>query len=310
MQNKRLIQALKKENHGRPPVWLMRQAGRYLPEYRKLREKYSLKELFFNPELAAEITHMPIKRFGVDAAILFSDITVVAEALGLHLEFKEGPIVSPWEEKELSFLPEKLDPIIDAVRFIKEDLTVPLIGFCGGPFTVASYLIGDLEKTLKYKNLPLLLDKIADVSIDYLKRQVKAGADAIQVFDSWANVLSKEQFQLYTLPYLNRFKEEVNAPFIFFMRGAAVHLEEIPTAVSIDWECSLSSARARTNQPLQGNLDPDIFFEPLDVVKKKTKEILASMHEDPAFILNLGHGVKPGTPVDAVRCFVETAKEI
>lgn len=309
-----LLQALKGENRGRAPVWLMRQAGRYLPEYRELRKKYSLKELFFTPELAAQVTLMPIERFGVDAAILFSDITVVAEALGLRLDFSEGPVVEPKATADnLRFDLAKLEPIIETVRILKKELEEPLIGFCGGPFTVASYLIGDLgeaKQRLDDADFQRLLGKVEDVSIAYLQMQVKAGVDAIQVFDSWANVLSPEQFRRFSLPFLHRVCREVEAPAIFFMRGAGEYVEEIPCAVSLDWETDPSEARLKTDKPLQGNLNPDFLFEPLAAIEKKTKELLSSMKDDPSFILNLGHGVKPNTPVDAVRCFVETAKQV
>jgi uroporphyrinogen decarboxylase len=306
MKESRLIKALRGENRGRPPVWLMRQAGRYLPEYRELRKNHSLKELFFTPALAAQITRMPIDRFGLDAAILFSDITVVAEAMGLPLEFQEGPIVAPWQEKDLRDCPEALDPIIDAVLLLKKDLAVPLIGFCGGPFTVATYLLGGVERALQYTRLSSLLDRIADVSCEYLRRQAEAGANALQIFDSWANVLTPEQFRTWSLPYIERLIAAANVPPIFFMRGAGRHLEEIPCAVSLDWETDLAAARLKTKRALQGNLNPDLLFEPLPVIREKTMEILKSMKGDPAFVLNLGHGVKPGTPVEAVHSLVET----
>ena len=310
MKDSLLLRALRGENRDRPPVWLMRQAGRYLPEYQELRKKHSLTTLFFTPELAAEATRMPVRRVGVDAAILFSDITVVAEALGLHLEFSEGPVIAPWRESDLGFFPERLDPVIDAVRLLKRDLTVPLIGFCGGPFTVATYLIGGVERALQRRELSQLLDRICDISCHYLQRQAAAGADAVQIFDSWANVLTEEQFGAYCLPYLKRLMAAAGVPSIFFMRGAGKYLAEIPCAISLDWETDLAEARQKTDKALQGNLDPDLLFQPLDLIRQKTKDLLASMRGDSGFILNLGHGVKPGTPIEAVRCLVETAKQI
>jgi uroporphyrinogen decarboxylase len=309
----KLLLALQGKNTGCPPVWLMRQAGRYLPEYRALRQKHRLIDLFFTPALAAEVTLMPIRRFALDAAILFSDITVVARALGLTLDFNEGPVVHPRVMPGMQFQMsmEKLDPIIETVKLLKPQLRVPLIGFCGGPFTVASYLIGDLEETKKWLShdaFPHLLDQIADVSCEYLRRQVAAGADAVQIFDSWANVLSDEQWRKFSLPYITRLAASVDVPAIFFMRGAARYIDEIPCAVSLDWETDLAAARLRTTKTLQGNLNPDLLFEPLPVVREQTKTLLASMRDDPAFILNLGHGVKPGTPVEAVQYLIHTAR--
>lgn len=295
----------------------MRQAGRYLPEYRELRKKYRLRDLFFTPELAALVTKMPVDRFGVDAAILFSDITVVALALGLALDFSEGPCIYPPVEPAslgtFSFAPENLSPIISAIDLLKKDLSVPLLGFCGAPFTVASYLIGDMEKTKLWmrsdpKSFQTLIDVLTSVTISYLQMQEKAGVDAVQIFDSWANVLTREEHRQYSLEPLKKLVDAVKIPSLFFMRESGPYLEEIPCAVSLDWTVCPQAARRRTSQPLQGNLDPDFLFQPLDKIEKQTEDLLVLMRNDPAFIVNLGHGVKPNTPVDAVRCFVETAK--
>lgn len=302
MENK-LLAALQGKNRGRPPVWLMRQAGRYLPEYRELRRCYSLKELFFTPELAAKVTMMPIDRFGVDAAILFSDITVVVESLGFHLDFNEGPVISL---KKAPDSLEPLSPIIETIKLLKAQLNVPLIGFCGAPFTIAHYIIENLDE--KLQSFKFLLEKIADVTAAYLRMQVAAGVDAIQIFDSWANRLTPEQFRKFSLPYVERFCNAVAVPAIFFMRGAGKYMEEIPCAVSLDWETDLVEARRQTKKTIQGNLNPDLLFEPLALVREKTQALLESMKEDPAFILNLGHGVKPHTPVEAVECFVQVAQ--
>lgn len=314
-----ILDALRNQNKRRAPVWLMRQAGRYLPEYRELRNKYSLRDLFFTPELAAQVTKMPMDRFGVDAAILFSDITVVAVALGLSLDFQEGPKVSPEVTPsnlcDLGFFPEKLEPMIQTIRFLKRDLLEPLLGFCGAPFTVASYLIGDLEKTKLWmrsdpQSFQVLIDKILHITSVYLQMQEKAGVDAVQIFDSWASVLTPEETRIYTLAPLKKLQSVVSVPVLFFMRECGPYLEEIPCGISLDWTICPTIARSRTCQVLQGNLDPDFLFQPLDRIRAKTTELLQAMRNDPGFILNLGHGVKPGTPVDAVRCFVDTAKNI
>lgn len=306
----KLLKALHRKNSGRPPVWLMRQAGRYLPEYRALREKYSLRELFFTPELAATVTLMPLKRFPLDAAIVFSDITVVALALGLELDFREGPIVTPkvTPQTPLSFAPEKFSSMIEAIKLLK--LSVPLLGFCGAPFTVASYLAEDALHWLRSDPVTFhqFLQKIEVLTKTYLQYQVDAGVDAIQIFDSWANVLTKEEFLKFSLPYVRRLIESVKVPSIFFMRGGACHLDELstlPAALSLDWEISLADVRQKIALPLQGNLHPELLFESLPIIRKKTKQLLVSMQDDPAFILNLGHGIKPGTPVEAVQTLIE-----
>ncbi len=287
-----LLNALKGTNRERPPVWLMRQAGRYLPEYRALRAKHTLRELFFTPELAAQITLMPVDLLNVDAAILFSDITVVALPLGLDLDFKEGPVITG------KSAPKSLDPIFETIHLLKPQLKVPLIGFCGGPYTVASYIHADIPS-------------ITDVTIEYIQMQEKAGVDVIQIFDSWANRLSDAEFTAYK-PHLKRLIDAAHVPVIFFMREASKRVEELvalgPDAISFDWTEPLSNMRKKVPITVQGNLDPDLLFQPLPIIEQKTKELLHSMKGDPGFIVNLGHGVKPGVSVESVRCLIETVQ--
>ncbi|MCC6128192.1 MAG: uroporphyrinogen decarboxylase [Chlamydiae bacterium] len=322
-----LLDALKGANESRAPVWLMRQAGRYLPEYQALRKNYSLRTLFFSPELAAKVTLMPIQTLGVDATILFSDITVVALALGFELDFQEGPVITPLLEtaSDVQNLPcydvrDVLAPIGETVSLALSD--VPLIGFCGGPFTVASYLIekhagSNLVKTKRWleqdpESFHLLLEKITTVSIDYLRMQVEKGAEAIQIFDSWAHVLTDKQFEIVCLPYWKRLLDATSASGIVFGRKNSLRIEQIaaiqPAAISIDWLLPMAEAREKTNLALQGNLDPDLLFAPLPEIREKTLQLLDSMRSDPGFIVNLGHGIKPGSPLDAVRCVVDTVK--
>lgn len=325
MLNDKLSLALKQQNRGRPPVWIMRQAGRYLPEYQVLRQKHSLKELFFTPELAAQVTLLPLKYLNVDAAILFSDIMVVAAALGLKLDFAEGPSIRPSLTAQiLDGLSEdlgKLDPMIETIRLLIPELKIPLLGFCGAPFTVATYLIEkhsgeNFFKTKKWlysdpKSFCKLLQKIEKVSIGYLQRQVEAGVSAVQLFDSWANILPKEDFRRFCLPFYQRIIAAVKAPVILFMRGLSTHLEDLislPCALSLDWQMPMAEARGKTRQTLQGNLDPDLLYAPLSSIKQKTAELIESMKEDPGFIVNLGHGIRPNTPVDAVRCLIDTVR--
>ncbi len=293
------LDALKGQNRSRPPIWLMRQAGRYLPEYQALREKYSLRELFFTPELAAQITLMPIASLGVDAAILFSDISVVALPLGFILDFSEGPVIrGSLQQRGIN----TLDPIAAAIRLAKAQLKVPLIGFCGGPFTVASYIQGDLS----------LLNPIVEATIKYIGLQEAAGVDAIQIFDSWADRLSEREFQCYCSQYLKPLIEAAHVPIILFMRGASLRVDELvrlrPDAISFDEGRPLSELRKKVPMAIQGNLDPSLLYEPPPLIRQKTKELLASMKGDPGFIVNLGHGIKPDVSVDAVRCLVDTVK--
>lgn len=322
-----LLQALAGSNHKRPPVWLMRQAGRYLPDYQAMRRQHSLFELFFTPELAAKATLMPLEQIGVDAAILFSDITVIALALGFTLDFQEGPVIAPLLQSasdvgKLECLDVKtiLAPIGETVRLSLSSL--PLIGFCGGPFTVASYLIekhagSDLLKTKQWLyrdpvSFHMLLDKITQVSCEYLQMQVEKGVQAIQIFDSWAHVLTDDQFREVCLPYWKRLLDSVNVPGIVFGRGNSFRVQTIesikPSAISVDWQLPVALARSQTSLPLQGNLDPDLLFGPISQVKKETLKLLDSMRGDPGFIVNLGHGIKPNTPVESVRCLVDTVK--
>jgi uroporphyrinogen decarboxylase len=315
--NPLLISALKNDNRDRPPVWLMRQAGRYMPSYRALREKHSLKTLFYTPELAAEVTLMPPLELGVDAAILFSDIAVIAPCLGLRLDFSEGPRVDPLlTPDKVPFLSsdlEKLNPMIEAINLAIPRLIVPLIGFCGAPFTVATYLVeGGMDGAKKWayrspETFEALLNRIADVSIGYMLRQIEAGVSAFQIFDSWASVLSKEHFKRFCLPYYKQMIAASKVPVILFLRGAMTHLDELsdlPCALSLDWRSSLLEARGRTKQVLQGNLDPDLLYAPLPAIQRRAAELLLSMKGDPGFIAGLGHGIKPDSPWEGVKTLV------
>lgn len=318
MPQDKFLAALSGKNEGCPPVWLMRQAGRYLPEYRKLRAERSLRDLFYNPKLAAEITLQPIKRFGFDAAVLFSDITVIAPALGLKLEFQEGPVVTPQiTQDNWKYLKEDLsvfDPIAEAVILAKQQLNVPLLGFCGGPFTVATYLTENHTEWMENnpETFAAMLDRICELCIASLQSQIKAGVDAVQIFDSWAGTLPSEKFEPYALKLLKRIIDSIDRPVILFMRGSSSKAEQLaalnPAAISIDWERPISSIRKNVSIPLQGNLDPDFLFKPLDQVRRDVRSLLDEVGVDPAFILNLGHGVKPGTPIEAVQALLDEVR--
>lgn len=332
--NTLILDALKGQNHSRAPVWLMRQAGRYMASYRAIRQKYSFLEMCHQPELITQVTLLPIETFGMDAAILFSDILVVAEAMGLGLQIEDGvgPIITrPIRDVEdIRSLPApdmaKLDFVRKGIENVKPMLKVPLLGFCGAPFTVASYLIEggtsrDHKKTKQWMmrdpdSFHLLLKKIADWSIAYLNLQIAAGIDALQIFDSWAYVLAHAQFREFSLAYLEYILNGINPiPVILFCRGSSVfapQLAEIkPAAISLDWNCDITAMRAHipSTIALQGNLDPMILYAPHQTIRREVNTILDGMANDKAFIFNLGHGLLPDIPEDAVRVLVDCVKE-
>lgn len=314
----------------------MRQAGRYLPEYRRLRAKHPFLEMCHQPELIAQTTLLPFRTFDLDAAILFSDILILAEAYEIGLQFEEG--IGPLIERPLSsaqdverlpapHIPEKLNFVAEGIRLLQPQLHVPLIGFCGGPFTVASYMIEgrssrDLKKTKQWMlrdsaSFHRLLAKIADSSIEYLKLQIAAGVDAIQIFDSWAHVLGHAQFEEFSLAYLERILRGIShtkIPVTLFCRGSSVfapYMAKIaPSAISLDWQCDICEMRRAipSRIALQGNLDPDILYADKTTIQKETDRILTSMQNEPGYIFNLGHGIHPDTPVDAVKILVERVK--
>ncbi|MBI2742827.1 MAG: uroporphyrinogen decarboxylase [Chlamydiales bacterium] len=334
----KLLEALQCKNEGRPPVWLMRQAGRCLPVYRKLREKHSLEEIFHHPELAAQVTAMPVDQLGVDAAILFTDILTIAEVFGFEVRFLEGkgPLITPalTQPQDVERLVAKdvattVAYVFETIKIIKKDLKVPLIGFCGGPFTVASYLIEgtpggkELSKTKSWlfshpDSFHLLLKKITEASIEYLKLQVEAGAQVLQIFDSWANVLSTPFFLTFCHHYLKQIVHALKptgVPIILFCRGSSFFPQELasiePAGISFDWHRELNILRRKVppHIAVQGNFDPHLLKAPPAMIRSEVQRLLHSMHDDPGFIVNLGHGVLPDTPFEHVKCFVEAVKD-
>jgi uroporphyrinogen decarboxylase len=335
--DRRFLDALACRNKGRPPVWLMRQAGRYMPEYRALRHKFSFLDMCHTPELAAEVTQLPINTFGFDAAILFSDILVTAEALnvGLRFEEKAGPVIekpirTPADVLDLPQVHahEKLSYVSAAIQLLKKTLKVPLIGFCGAPFTVASYMIEGgssrtLHRTKKWMlqdpvSFHLLLDKITHLTQDYLRLQIAAGVDAIQIFDSWTNYLAFPHFKEFSSAYLKKLQDvakESQIPVIFFCKGSSAFVHELaqlnPSGISIDWNADLSALRHAIKHPiaLQGNLDPDVLYASPTVVQKEVRKTVLSMQNDTGYIFNLGHGILPDIPVDSVKALVEAIQQ-
>jgi uroporphyrinogen decarboxylase len=326
-----------KNNNSRPPVWLMRQAGRYMPEYQKIRKKHRLLELFRKPELATEVTLLPINSLDVDAAILFSDILVIVEALGLGLDFVEGigpvierPIQKIQDIENLPFIDvrEKLAYVAQTIQMLRPQLDVPLIGFSGAPFTIASYMIEgkssrDLKKTrqLAYHHEEAflnLLQRLTNVIIDYLRMQIDAGAQALQIFDSWANYLSPKQFRSFVFPFLKEIigsLRDTSIPIIIFCRGSSSFLQELielnPHAISLDWSCDMQKVHALAphNIALQGNLDPFLLYAPREIIKKDVNTLLNNMRSSKGFICNLGHGIAPDMKMDNVKYLVDCVKE-
>jgi len=305
--NDLFLRALRGESVPRPPVWFKRQAGRFLPSYQELRKEHTLSKLFHTPALAAKITKMPCDQLGVDAAILFSDILVIAEVLGYEVDFPSqgGIAIKPPGVAKNGDVATCLSYVFETIESVKPLLTVPLIGFCGGPYTVATYL-----KRVDHE----MLQQLTDLSIAYLKLQICAGADAVEIFDSWAGHLTRPDFERLSLPYL---KQMVNAlkplgkPVIIFCRGSCRYVPELvsigATAISFDWEKEMSDLRKEVpaEMAIQGNLDPEIFRGPKELLEKKVEEILKAMEGERGFIFNLGHGVLPDTPVENARAVVQ-----
>ena len=320
------------------PIWLMRQAGRFLKEYRALRRRFSFLEMCKNPELAAKVTLLPIEKLKVDAAIIFADILLPLEPMGVELEFakSEGPIFGhPIREmKQIKGLriiepEEDLPFLMEAIRIVRGELEgkIPLIGFSGAPFTLASYLIEGghsknyvLTKGLMYQNRlawDSLMEKISEVMIRYLNAQVRSGVQALQLFDSWVGCLSPNDYEEYVFPYSKKVIDGVDrsVPLIHFATSSSTLLEHMKRAggdvIGLDWRVDLREAWARLGYDvaIQGNLDPVILLGPVDLIEKEVKRILNSAEGRPGHIFNLGHGILPNTPVDHVVALVETVHQ-
>lgn len=338
LKNDLLLKALRGENVQRPPVWMMRQAGRYLPEYIALREKYDFFTRVQTPELAAEITLQPVRRIGVDAAIIFSDILVIPQAMGVEVLMEEGkgPLLPKTikTQNDINSLftdavEEKLDYVMKALALTKQELNgeVPLIGFAGAPWTILCYMVeGKGSKTWeKAKEFCFtqpelahqLLQKITDTTIHYLKAQTKAGADVVQVFDSWAGSLSPEDFKQFAQPYLVQIADALknHAPVILFPKGSWYALKDLSessaSGVGIDWCISPKMARELTSRKitLQGNFDPAKLVLPVDQIKKEVKKMINEFGVQ-KYIANLGHGITPNITVDHAKAFVDAVKEV
>jgi len=338
VSDQRFLQACRRQPVDRTPVWLMRQAGRYLPEYRKIRERHSLLEICRTPELAVEVTLQPLRRFALDAAIIFADLLLPFEPMGVDFEFAagEGPVIhTPVRDAGAVERLRPVDPdeslgyVLEAIRMVRPELGgAALIGFAGAPFTLASYLIegGSSRNYLHTKRLMYqdpatwhgLMRKLSIVVSDFLRAQIRAGAQAVQLFDSWVGALSPADYREYVLPH-SRFVFEalahLDAPKIHFGTGTSSLLELMRDAggevIGIDWRIDLDMAWERLGPrvAVQGNLDPVALFGPPHVLKQRVQEILGRAAGRPGHIFNLGHGILPETQPESVAAMIQTVHE-
>jgi uroporphyrinogen decarboxylase len=337
IKNDLFLKALKGETVDRPPVWMMRQAGRFLPEFMAIRDKYDFFTRCRTPELASEITVQPIRRFGMDAAILFSDILVIPQAMNIEVQMKSnfGPYIPNPVRDQIAVdnvvVPDvdvELDYVMAAIKATKEKLNneIPLIGFAGSPWTILCYVVqGQGSKTFdKAKEFcftqPIaahnLLQKITDTTIAYLKAKVKAGVDAVQIFDSWGGMLSPVDYQEFSWQYINQIIEALKdeAPVIAFGKGCWFALQDMAksnaSALGVDWTITPQNARYLSggNITLQGNFDPARLLSPPAEIKKMVTKMINDFGKD-KYIVNLGHGILPNIPLDNAKAFIDAVKE-
>ena len=337
IKNDLFLKALKGETVDRPPVWMMRQAGRFLPEFMAIRDKYDFFTRCRTPELASEITVQPIRRFGMDAAILFSDILVIPQAMNIEVQMKSnfGPYIPNPVRDQIAVdnvvVPDvdvELDYVMAAIKATKEKLNneIPLIGFAGSPWTILCYVVqGQGSKTFdKAKEFcftqPIaahnLLQKITDTTIAYLKAKVKAGVDAVQIFDSWGGMLSPVDYQEFSWQYINQIIEALKdeAPVIAFGNGCWFALQDMAksnaSALGVDWTITPQNARYLSggNITLQGNFDPARLLSPPAEIKKMVTKMINDFGKD-KYIVNLGHGILPNIPLDNAKAFIDAVKE-
>ena len=331
IKNDLYLKALRGEIVERPPVWMMRQAGRFLPEFRAMRDEYDFFTRCQTPELASEITMMPIRRYPLDAAILFSDILVVPQAMGIDFDMRDG--IGPWLEKPIRTLEDvqyvvvpnvndTLGYVFDAIELTlqKLDNDIPLIGFAGSPWTILCYCVEgkgsktfDLAKKFCFQNpeaAPLLLQKITDTTIAYLKRKVEKGVSAVQVFDSWGGMLSPYDYQEFSWQYINQIVEALSplTHVVVFGKGCWFALEDMTkakvSALGVDWTIKPEFARELTNNvTLQGNFDPARLYSSPETIKKMVREMISRFGKD-RYIVNLGHGILPNIPLENAEAFI------
>lgn len=335
--NDTFLKACRGEKTDYTPIWMMRQAGRYLPEYQKVRGNVTFLELCKNPELCVEVTLQPIDILGMDAAILFSDILIPMEAMGGELEFHEGkgPIFhnTVRDQKSLDALiipdaKEQTGFVMETIKLLRKELSVPLIGFAGAPFTCATYLIegGSSKVFWETKKMMFtapelfhgLMEKITETTIDYLKAQAEAGAQALQLFDSWAGVLAPSDFNTFALPYVKRILAsltEYEIPLIYFANNGATLLDYSiqsgADVIGLDWRINIKDAIARVgNKAVQGNIDPFALLLPKDELKARIGRLLDDAKDANGHIFNLGHGIHQFTPPEQAKFAVECVHEL
>lgn len=333
----RFLDACRRRPVDRTPIWLMRQAGRSLPEYRRLRERWSLVDIVAQPDLCAEVTLQPVKRLGVDAAVMFADIMLPLRGMGVEFELVEsiGPVIgrpvrTPGDVEALREPAgeEAAPQVIEAVRRVVAESPVPVICFCGAPFTLASYMIEgrpsrDFAAAKQFmfcepEAFEMLLGKLARVMSRYLAAQVAAGASAVQVFDSWVGALSVEDYDDRVAPHTRAIFEattSLGVPRVHFGTGTAVLLESIAATgadvVSLDWRVPLDAGWRRVGfeRAIQGNLDPAVLLGPSELVRRRARDVLRRAAGRPGHVFNLGHGVLPDTPLENLQVLIETVQE-
>ncbi|HLR31134.1 MAG TPA: uroporphyrinogen decarboxylase [Fodinibius sp.] len=337
LKNDLLLRALCGETVERPPVWMMRQAGRYLPQYMKLRKKYSFFERVETPELACEITLQPIDELEPDAAIIFSDILTIPQALGIDVDLVKGkgPVMgNPIRTVDDAFaifaedIPQRLNHVMEAITLTRRELNgrVPLIGFAGAPWTLFCYMVqGQGSKNFAKAKAFLhqqpdaarhVLKELTKATISYLKAQIEAGAQAVQLFDSWSGLLSPDDFNQWALPYIMEIIDAIkDVPVILFAKGSWYALERLAfrskaSALSVDWTISPEYARSATRNKitLQGNFDPTLLLAPPKEIKRRAQRMIERFGPQ-QYIANLGHGILPNVPVDHARAFIDAVKE-
>ena len=339
LQNDLIIKACKRLPTERTPIWIMRQAGRYLPEYRAIRAKHDFLTMCKTPELAAEVTIQPVDIVGVDAAIIFSDILVVPEAMGMHLTIHEGrgpvfsdPVKSKGDLAKLKIpdLNKDLKYVMDAISLTKKVLKgrVPVIGFAGAPWTILTYMVEghgsksfSKVKKMIYGNPELahnILDNITIATADYLSAQIEAGADLVQIFDTWAGILSPRDYQVFALRYVYQLINEIrrkDEPVIYFPKGVHYLFHELKEcgadAISVDWTLELEKVRRKIGDKvaIQGNLDPTVLYSEPPFIKREARKVIESFGKGNGHIFNLGHGILPDIDPENVKALVNYVKE-
>lgn len=342
IKNDRFLKALLKQPVDKTPLWIMRQAGRYLPEYRQVRQRCKdFLTLCKTPELACEVTLQPIRRFNFDAAIIFSDILTIPDAMGLGLYFQEGegpkfknPIrtIQDIQKLNVTDIQEKLGYVTEAIQLVKKELadTIPLIGFSGSPWTLATYMIeGESSKNFtraknflytEPKYLHQLLTHLSQIIADYLLAQIAVGANAVMLFDTWGGILTTNAYREFSLHYMAQIINKINLihqkkiPIILFTKNGNEWLEDIANtnchAVGLDWTIDIGVAKKRVGDKvaLQGNLDPAILFSSPERIREQVKKILEDYGKEPGHVFNLGHGILPDTPIESVEVLVDAVR--